>query len=376
MTTMFTTYNVSADSHLQDFTEWNPNPIIGINLTGDVIYLNLAARAQFPNLISMGAKHPILAGLMEQIVNLASVQGEFVVFFREITYFGNIYEQQIFSLSEKNSIFIYVNDVTARKNAEYEKNKQLKINLELEKQNKLIIEAYRLKSEFLENMSHELRTPLNAVIGFSELIYAKDLGPTTEAQNDALKDILVNAKNLLRIIEDLLDIADAESNKMEFNSEEINIKKLLSEMIDNFRSLLDKKQIQLTTAIDEHIAIVYLDPMRFKQVLYNYLSNALKFIPDKGSVQVRIFPEKTSQFRLEIEDDGGGIAAEDIKKLFIPFQQLDSSMSKKYSGTGLGLSLTKYIVEAQGGEVGAICTSHKNIFYAVLPRQHQPNTKR
>lgn len=375
MTNIPTTDNVDVENHLSDFTEWNPNPIIEMNLKGEVIYFNLAARAQFPNLISMGARHPIRAGLAEHIANLKYMHGQFVVFSREVSYFGYIYEQQIFSISEKNFIFVYMNDITARRNAENEQNRQLKINLELEKQNKLILEANRLKSEFLANMSHELRSPLNAVIGFSELMHSQDLGPTTDAQKDALKDILVSAKNLLRIINDLLDITNAEFEKIDFAPEEINVNVLVNEVIDNFQALTHEKQIHLTTTIDESIATIYLDPNRFKQVLYNYLSNALKFIPKNGSVHVRIICETDTHFRIEIEDDGGGISPDDVKKLFIPFQQLDSGMAKKYPGAGLGLSLTKYIVEAQGGKVGAICAPNKNIFYAILPREHKSNYK-
>jgi signal transduction histidine kinase len=172
----------------------------------------------------------------------------------------------------------------------------------------------------------------------------------------------------------MLDITNIEFTKIEFNPEEINVKQLINEVIEHFYALSLKKHINLTATIDESISSVYLDPSRFKQVLFNYVSNALKFVPERGSVQIRILPEATTSFRLEVQDDGGGIAPEDVKKLFIAFQQLDASTTKKYSGAGLGLSLTKHIVEAQGGEVGAICTTKKNIFYAVLPRQHQLKT--
>jgi signal transduction histidine kinase len=121
--------------------------------------------------------------------------------------------------------------------------------------------------------------------------------------------------------------------------------------------------------IDATCANPYLDPGRLKQVLYNYLSNALKFTPDRGRVIVRLRPEDTAFLRLEVEDTGIGISPDDIKLLFSEFRQLDSSASKKYQGTGLGLALTRQLVEAQGGRVGAASAPGTGrIFFAVLPR--------
>jgi signal transduction histidine kinase len=131
-----------------------------------------------------------------------------------------------------------------------------------------------------------------------------------------------------------------------------------------------QKQIQVELQIDPSLTKVILDPSKLKQVLYNYLSNAIKFTPEKGRVRVRVLPEGDLHFRLEVEDNGIGIKPEDIPRLFVEFQQLDASAAKKYPGTGLGLALTKRLVEAQGGSVGVRSRPGEgSVFFAVFPRK-------
>lgn len=269
-------------------------------------------------------------------------------------------------LSDNPSGYLLISrDITKQKQLE----EQMRINKELDDQNKSIQEADRLKSEFLSHMSHELRTPLNSIIGFSELLNESELGPINKEQAEALQDILKGARDLLHLINDILDISKIESGKMEFYPKEIYLPDLIKEISNSLHPLYSKKHIQLTNIIDAQVATVYLDPIRFKQVLYNYLSNAIKFTEEEGDIQIRILPETEKTFRLEVEDNGIGIKAKDLPKLFIAFQQLDSSLAKKYKGTGLGLSVTKNLVEAQGGHVGVNSTFGKgSTFYAVLPR--------
>jgi signal transduction histidine kinase/CheY-like chemotaxis protein len=258
----------------------------------------------------------------------------------------------------------------------YQENKhiaqQQKINRALHEQNERVQEATRLKSEFLANMSHELRTPLNAIIGFSELMQDRQVGPVTREQQEFLSDILISARHLLQLINGVLDLAKVESGKMEFHPEEFNIAKVVEEVLVLLRPLLEKKRVYITKNVDSDMTTVFIDPSRFKQVLYNYLSNALKFTPELGSVKITVRPENHVLFRLEVEDNGIGIKPEDLKRLFVEFQQLDSSAAKKYAGTGLGLVLTKQIVEAQGGQVGVIsAVGEGSVFYAVLPRDQR-----
>jgi len=240
---------------------------------------------------------------------------------------------------------------------------------ELEEQNRRVQEANRLKSEFLANMSHELRTPLNGIIGFAELMHDGRVGPISTQHQEYLGDILTSAKHLLQLINDVLDLSKVEAGKFEFKPEPVIPELLVREVCEIVRTLAAHKRIQLGIEIDAAVTGIVADSRSLKQILYNYLSNALKFTPDEGKVVIRVKPENQDYFRIEVEDSGIGIKADDLGRLFVEFQQLDASSAKKYSGTGLGLALTKRIVEAHGGKVGVDSTVEKgSIFYAVLPR--------
>lgn len=255
-----------------------------------------------------------------------------------------------------------VRDITDRKRLEEARRTELK------EQNIRIQEANRLKSEFLANMSHELRTPLNAIIGFSELMHAGKV-PATDHQ-EYLGDILNSSRHLLQLINDVLDLAKVESGKTEFRPESVHLPRLVGEVRDILRSIAAKKGIVFDVQVSRETEDVVLDASKLKQVLYNYLSNAIKFSPDNGRVSIRLLPEGPERFRLDVEDQGIGIAAQDLPRLFVEFQQLDSSTAKKYPGTGLGLALTKRLVEAQGGSVAVKSVPGKgSVFSVVLPRR-------
>jgi signal transduction histidine kinase/DNA-binding response OmpR family regulator len=243
-------------------------------------------------------------------------------------------------------------------------------NVELTEQNYRAEEATRLKSEFLANMSHELRTPLNSIIGFAELMHDGKVGPVSADHREYLGDILTSARHLLQLINDVLDLSKIEAGKMEFRPEPLDLAKVVGEVRDILRAMAARKRLQIAIEVDPSIGQVMLDPGKLKQVLYNYLSNALKFTPEEGRVIVRVVPEGDDRLRLEVEDTGIGISAADIGKLFVEFQQLDDGASKKYQGTGLGLALTKQIIEAQDGSVGVrSAPGQGSLFYAVLPRR-------
>jgi PAS domain S-box-containing protein len=232
-----------------------------------------------------------------------------------------------------------------------------------------IIVANRMKSEFLANMSHELRTPLNAIIGFAELMHRGKVGAVSAEHREYLGDILSSSRHLLQLINDVLDLAKVESGKMEFRPEPVELSRLVGEVCDVLRGLSGQKRIQIETVIDPNVTEVVLDPSKLKQVLYNYLSNALKFTPERGRVCVGIKSAGGDAFQIDVEDSGIGIREEDIPRLFVEFTQLDSSSAKKYAGTGLGLALTRRIVEVQGGSVAVRSTVGKgSTFSAVLPR--------
>lgn len=246
-------------------------------------------------------------------------------------------------------------------------------NDELEQQYRHVQEANRLKSEFLANMSHELRTPLNAIIGFSELMHDQKVGPVSEQHKEYLGHILTSSKHLLRLINDVLDLTKVEAGKIDLHPEPVDLAMLVAEVRDILDTLAAKKHIQIEVQVMPEIRPIVLDPAKLKQVLYNYLSNALKFTPDGGGVKISVGPEDQSHFRLEVTDTGIGIKHEDLGRLFVEFQQLDASAAKQYQGTGLGLALTKRIVEIQGGTVGVrSAPGQGSSFFAILPFEANP----
>jgi signal transduction histidine kinase/DNA-binding response OmpR family regulator len=245
-------------------------------------------------------------------------------------------------------------------------------NEKLESQTRLAQDASRAKSAFLANMSHELRTPLNAIIGFSELMM-NGTGNGTEAERrEYLGHVITSGRHLEQLVNDILDLSKVEAGKMEFHPEPVALKALIGDLTSTMQVLADRKRIELVIEVAPEVESVVADPARLKQVLYNYLSNALKFTPEQGSVTIRVGPEGSQDFRLAVEDTGIGIAPEDQHRLFNEFEQLDQSVRKEHQGTGLGLALVKRIVEAQGGTVGMRSTQGEgSVFHAVLPRLSQ-----
>jgi PAS domain S-box-containing protein len=269
-------------------------------------------------------------------------------------------------MEEGSLVCAAIRDVTERRRLEEIRTKSLEL---LEEQYRRIQEASRMKSEFLANMSHELRTPLNAVIGFAELLHDGKAGAVSADQKEYLGDILTSAQHLLQLINDVLDLAKVEAGKMTFRMEPIDPARLAAEVRDTLRSLVGEKRMSIQLEVAPDFGDVVADAAKLRQILYNYLSNALKFTPDGGRVVVSITAEGRDHFRIAVADTGIGIRAEDLGRLFVEFQQLDGSAAKEYAGTGLGLALTKRIVEAQGGRVGVTSQPGKgSTFFAVLPR--------
>ena len=234
-------------------------------------------------------------------------------------------------------------------------------------------DANRLDSEFLASMSHELRTPLNAIIGFAELMSKGKVGPVSAPHQEYLGDILTSSNHLLQLMNDVLDLAKMESGKMAFRPKSVDLTKLVGEVRNILRGLAAGKKLQIETEADlefsSKVASVVVDPVWVKQVLHNYLSNAIKFTPEEGRITIRILSEGPDLFRLAVEDTGIGVPPEDLDKLFLEFQQIDARAAKKYQGIGLGLSLTKKLVEAHGGRVEVSSTlGAGSTFSAVFPR--------
>jgi signal transduction histidine kinase/DNA-binding response OmpR family regulator len=242
-------------------------------------------------------------------------------------------------------------------------------NAELQSQYLQIQDANRLKSEFLANMSHELRTPLNAIIGFAQLIHDGKVGPIRADQQEYLGDILTSANHLLQLINDVLDLSKVESGTLEFRPEPVQLTKQITEVRNILQPLAANKRLEIRVDVSRELERIVIDPAKLKQVLYNYLSNAIKFTPEEGQITVRARSEDPERFRLEVEDTGIGLTPAEIVQLFVAFRQLDSGAAKRHQGTGLGLALTKKIVEAQGGTVGVrSAPGSGSVFFAILPK--------
>jgi signal transduction histidine kinase len=192
------------------------------------------------------------------------------------------------------------------------------------------------------------------------------------AHREYLGDILASARHLLQLINDMLDLAKVEAGKMEVRPEPVDVRRLVEEVRDVLRGLADRKRIVLSVSVDPRITGVVTDRGKLAQVLYNYLSNALKFTPEGGSVDVHTVPHGDDAFRVEVRDTGIGIHPRDHERLFVEFQQIEQG-GRRSQGTGLGLALTRRLVEAQGGTVGVSSEPGRgSVFHAVLPLRAKP----
>ena len=229
---------------------------------------------------------------------------------------------------------------------------QLQAHLgELEIANAQIAEVSRLKSEFLANMSHELRTPLNAILGFSELLRDDLAGKITEKQRrDCLDNIYNSGRHLLSLINDVLDLTKVEAGRMDLVYEEFGVDSAVREVLNVVRSLAMKKDIEIVSSVEPLDALLIADNNKFKQVLYNLLSNAIKFTPPSGKVGLQAVVREAA-LRITVQDSGIGIPRELQHKIFGAFYQVQSANNREYPGTGLGLALTKKLVELHGGTI-------------------------
>ena len=225
-------------------------------------------------------------------------------------------------------------------------------NLELLAANKKAEFANRTKSEFLAAMSHELRTPLNAIIGFSEIIKDEILGPVGSVQyRSYAEDINASGQHLLDLINDILDLSKIESGADEIHEEKIEIREVIESVMTMVKGRAQKGGVKLELEAPDHPPALRADHRKLIQILVNLLSNAIKFTDTGGTVVFRIWCRTGSGYVFQVADTGIGIALDDIPKALTPFQQVDGELSRKYEGTGLGLPLTKSLVEQHGGSL-------------------------
>ena len=241
----------------------------------------------------------------------------------------------------------------------------------LEELNTELDVAMRSKDQFLSNISHELRTPLNSIIGFTDLLLTQDLGggPLSEQQRDFLETVARNGRHLLELINELLDLQRIAAGRMDLRPEPVEVAALLAESAASVQAQAQKHRHALVVEPPPDGLRVLVDRGRVRQVLLNLLSNAIKFTPDGGRIRVQAAPTNGGvAARVAVIDTGIGIAPEDQAKLFQEFVQLDASASRKYEGTGLGLALSRRLIELHGGAIGVESEMGKgSTFWFTLP---------
>ena len=248
-------------------------------------------------------------------------------------------------------------------------------NVRLEEASRVAEEASRHKSTFLANMSHELRTPLHSILGFSELLAQQTYGPLTQKQARHVANIHSSGEHLLALINDLLDLSKVEAGKLELHPQSFHLREALEEALHVLCPQAEAKQQVLSLQVADDLSAITADPLRVKQILYNLLSNAVKFTPADGSITVTAkrgsrgkglgsseaspqdpqpyTPDPGDYVEIAVADTGIGIKPEDLPKLFQPFTQLENTLTKQTQGAGLGLALTKHLVELHGGTIWA-----------------------
>jgi signal transduction histidine kinase/ActR/RegA family two-component response regulator len=238
---------------------------------------------------------------------------------------------------------------------------------ELEATNIKLQEANNGKSRFLSSMSHELRTPLNAVLGFADLLKGKFFGVLNDKQSDYVNQIEKSGKHLLELINELLDMAKIDSGTAELRLEEFDPREYLIGTVGLMQPLFGKKDIDVSVSQDPSLTLMTGDRRRCNQIMLNLLSNAAKYTPEKGKVEVG-FSRHEGQVRFTISDTGVGIEPEEVEKIFSEFHQANRERDENMGGTGIGLALTRRLVEMHGGEIGVTSTLEKgSTFWFTLP---------
>lgn len=309
----------------------------------------------------------VLAEQLE-VFNEAIITGEVQVYEHKLQKYGEwVYEEVRVSPCGEDEVLVLVRNISDRKRAEealqLSNEKLIATNKELER-------VTRLKDEFLAAMSHELRTPLNAILGISEGLLEQVFGELNQRQQGSLKTIHKSGQHLLELINDILDVAKVEAGMFTLDLTSVSVRYLCDSSLSFVKHLAIQKNIQLNLIIHDGVPTeIVIDERRMRQLLINLLSNAVKFTPKNGTVNLEAslanvaigLSEANSEenfksdfkpeLRFSVSDTGIGISMEDINKLFQPFVQINSSLSRQYAGTGLGLNLVKKLAELHGGNI-------------------------
>ncbi|MEW6067986.1 MAG: response regulator [Nitrospirota bacterium] len=319
--------------------------LFGLSLAITLIYLmvNRFVRHPVENLAEKAKK--FAEGDMSASVDIKSDD--------EIGILGNTFNYMVKSVSSFSNRL--EEEVTRKTTLLNERTQLLTL---LERANKELRQLDKLKSTFLANMSHELRTPMNAIIGYTDLLLDRVDGPLNEEQEKSLKKVVSNARHLLQLINDVLDVSKIESGKIELQQKEIDLKRLIESIIPTFEPMIKQKGLILTINLDKNMPIVYGDEDKIKQIFINLLSNAIKFT-HKGGINILSKPSERGIrsgdapifAEICIEDSGIGIKEEDIGKIFDKFTQVDTTTIRQYEGTGLGLNIARGLVALHKGMI-------------------------
>jgi len=253
-------------------------------------------------------------------------------------------------------------------------NRQLDAKIaELSERNVELFRANKIKSEFLANMSHEFRTPLNAILGFAQVLREKPGLLRRDKGQRYVENILASGNGLLNMINDLLDLAKAQAGRMELHIEQTSLVQLCEVVVSSFSLLARKKRLKVQMEVDENVPLLLTDAGKLQQVLYNFLSNAVKFTPPRGRIDIHasMLDEKT--VHIAVTDTGCGIAAADREIIFDKFRQVDGSLTRESPGSGLGLSICKELAAMLAGSIGLESELGKgSTFWLDIPVQLRP----
>ena len=252
-------------------------------------------------------------------------------------------------LKDRELSDVFKIQLKALKDGIVEKNQAYKT---IKEQNEKILEADKIKNEFLANISHELRTPLNSILGFSDILSTELYGKLNSKQKEYIDDIKASGTHLLGMINEILDMSKIEANAMKIVKSRFWISRAITEVSNILMPLANKKGIELKSVINNDFE-VFADYQKIQQILYNLVSNAIKYSPENDIVEISACADNDS-FRLSVHDNGIGIDKKYHGKIFAKFVQLDSAYTKKESSTGLGLTITKELVELHGGKISII----------------------
>ncbi len=337
--------------------------LYGVMENGEpMIIPDISTYPRQPQLLT-ALRHELMHSLIVvPIVGREELQGLLIAASRQEMDFGESDREFFLMISRVigtaiESAYLY-SDILDKSQKLEDSNEQLRMskiwveeaNAQLVRVNQQLEEASRLKSQFLANMSHELRTPLNSIIGFTSLLLTDDSHPPTIEQKEGLEIVLRNAKHLLALISDILDLSKIEAGKLAISPEGFNIGEVVADSIATIEPLLSDKPVTLVSEIDPGVSPLFSDPARIKQIILNLLSNAVKFT-SRGYIKVLVRMLEHNFISIAVEDSGAGIPAEYLEVVFEEFRQVDGSNTRRHGGTGLGLAISRRLATLLGGDL-------------------------